>query len=82
MTGKVFRAGNSDAVVIPRPMLLELGIRTGQEMVIERVPDTEAILVAPVKKKTVGSGVSAEFKKWLTSFIHEDALLLDELAQR
>lgn len=82
MIGKIFKAGNSNAVVIPRPMLLELGIKTGQEMVIERVPDTEAILVAPVKKRTAGSVVSAEFKKWLANFIHEDALLLDELAQR
>lgn len=82
MTGKIFKAGNSNAVVIPRLMLLELGIKTGQKVVIERVPDTEAILVAPMTKKTTQTGVSAEFKKWLKNFLQEDALLLNELAQR
>lgn len=80
MTLKVFKAGNSDAVVIPRPMLAELGIKTGQKMVVERVPDTEAILLVPVKAKKAKGPISGEFKKWLEGFLKEDALLLDKLA--
>lgn len=79
MIGKIFRAGNSDAVVIPRPMLLELGIKTGQKVVIDRVPDTAAILVSPVSKKKTKDLTSVEFRKWLAGFLKEDALLLDEL---
>ena len=47
MTGKVFRAGNSDVTTLPQPLLQEWGVGTGAELTLEKVPDSEAILVFP-----------------------------------
>lgn len=82
MIGKIFKAGNSNAVVIPQPFLQEWGVRTGQELTLEKVPDSEAILVFPTRKKAKSNAVSLEFNKWLDTVLKEDAGLLDDLAER
>ena len=82
MTGKVFRAGNSDVMTLPQPLLQEWGVGTGAELVLEKVPDSEAILVFPARKKTKNGAVTEEFKKWLDGFLDENAEILDELADR
>lgn len=82
MTGKIFRAGNSDVMTLPQPLLQEWRVGTGAELVLERVPDSEAILVFPARKKTKDGVVTQEFKKWLDGFLDENAEILDELADR
>ncbi len=82
MTGKIFKAGNSNAVVIPRLLLQEWGLHTGEELFLEKVPDSEAVLIFPAKKKVKDGAVTEEFKKWLDGFLDENAEILDELADR
>lgn len=81
-TVKVFKAGNSDVMTLPQPLLREWGIQTGGELTVEKVPDSEAILVFPTRKKTKSNAVSAEFNKWLDGFLDENAEILEELADR
>lgn len=81
-TLSIFRAGNSAAVTIPKPLLNDLGLRVGQKVVVEKVPDTDALLMTPAKKKREKTKLNAEFKKWLAAALKEDAGLLDELADR
>jgi len=81
-TGKIFRAGNSDLVAIPQPWLREWGVSTGQEVFLEKVPDSDAVLVFPARKKSKNRATAGEFKKWLDVVLKEDADLLDELAER
>lgn len=82
MTGKIFKAGNSNAIIIPQPLLQEWGVDTGEELTVEKVPDSEAILVFPTRKKTKSNAVSSEFNKWIDTVLKEDADLLDDLAER
>jgi antitoxin component of MazEF toxin-antitoxin module len=79
-TVKIFRAGNSDAVVIPRPLLREIGVRVGEEVVVEKVPDGKAVIVTPVKDKTRKTPVKGEFDRWFKMFLKENSGILDDLA--
>ena len=85
-TQKVFRAGNSNVVAIPKHIFDDLGLKTGQKVFVERTDDV--ILIKKVKKipKTITkngkSKISAEFQKWLDTFMKENGEILDELAVR
>lgn len=80
-TQTFFQAGNSVVVAVPKPLLRELNIKVGQQAVVEKIPDTDAFIVRKKTRKTKGK-VEVEFKKWLETFLKEDAELLDELAVR
>lgn len=82
MTLTIFQAGNSAAITIPRDLLKEMGLKVGQKVVAEKAPDARKFVVSPVEKTTLATGVSLEFKKWLTGFLAEDGKLLDELGDR
>lgn len=69
-------------MTLPQPLLREWGVRTGGELTVEKVPDSEAILVFPARKKAKLGAVTVEFKKWLDSFLDENSEILDELADR
>ncbi len=78
----IFKTGNSNVVALPKDYLEALNVQTGDKVVIEKVPESEALLIAPAKKQTTKSAVSAEFKHWLSQFLKEDGAILDELADR
>jgi antitoxin component of MazEF toxin-antitoxin module len=83
MIQSIFQVGNSNVVSIPSRLLQEIGMKKGQKVTVDRIPDTDAIIVRPVvKKQTVASSETKEFQQWLNSFLKEDAQLLDELAHR
>lgn len=83
MIQTIFQVGNSNVVSIPSRMLQEIGMKKGQQVIVDRVPDSDAIIVRPVvKKHAKKESVSKEFQEWLDSFIKEDGALLDELAHR
>lgn len=80
----VFRAGNSNVVAIPKNLMDELDLKSGQKVILEKDPSNEALIIrkaTKATKKTKGS-VSQEFKKWLKEVMIEDAEILDELATR
>ena len=82
---RVFKAGNSNVVSIPKHLARELGIRSGQKVVVDKTPDNKAIIIRKandVKVRVKSEGVSKEFKKWLENVLTEDAEILDELAVR
>ncbi|KKS87893.1 MAG: hypothetical protein UV63_C0049G0002 [Microgenomates group bacterium GW2011_GWC1_43_11] len=83
MIQSIFQVGNSNVVSIPSRLLQEIGMKKGQKVTVDRIPDTDAIIVRPVtKKQTVALSETKEFQQWLDSFLKEDGQLLDELADR
>lgn len=82
---RVFQAGNSQVVAIPKALAKELGFRVGHKVVMDKTSDGEGLVITraealPEKKKS--SRVSAEFDKWLKTVIEEDKEIIDELALR
>lgn len=82
MTLTIFQAGNSAAMTIPHDLLKEMGLKVGQKIVVEKVPDARKLIISPVERTGPKTGVSREFKKWLKDFLEEDRELLDELKDR
>ena len=84
-TQTIFQAGNSDVIVIPKHLMKELNLKKGQKVIVDRTPDGEAIVIKKTNK-TIStakkSATSAEFKKWLDTFMKENGEILDELAVR
>ena len=81
---KIIKAGNSDAVVIPKDIVRQLGMQTGQKVIVDTV-STNAIVIKKADPKKIGKnkkGSEAEFETWLKNVLEEDAEILDELAVR
>ncbi|MCX6793559.1 MAG: hypothetical protein NTY06_00450 [Candidatus Gottesmanbacteria bacterium] len=79
---KVTQLGNSDAVVLASPLMREAKWHRGQKVSINYIPDADSFLIRRVKKAQTPKRAEKEFQNWLTSFLKEDAQLLDELAHR
>lgn len=82
---RVFQAGNSSVVAIPKDLMKDLKIKPGQKVFVDKSPDGAAIVIkkaAPTINKNKKSSVSAEFQKWLDTFMKENGEILDELAVR
>ncbi|MBI5613450.1 AbrB/MazE/SpoVT family DNA-binding domain-containing protein [Candidatus Gottesmanbacteria bacterium] len=80
-TTTISQLGNSNAVILPSPIMKEAKWRRGQKMTIDFVPEANGIFIRPAKK-TTSSRPQVEFQEWLNTFLKEDAELLDELANR
>lgn len=80
MTVKVFRAGNSEVMTIPRSILQEIGVKVGQEVAVERVPETKSFIVTPVEEKIKKTPAKDELEKWFAMFLKENGGILDDLA--
>ena len=79
--------GNSDAIIVPAPMMREARYKRGQKFTIDYIPHTNSFSVHPVEKKGVTIKQSSrasdvEFQKWFDEFIEENGEILDELATR
>jgi antitoxin component of MazEF toxin-antitoxin module len=82
---RVFQAGNSHAVTIPKALVRDLGFHIGRKVIIEKAPDNTSILIKQSddgNKKIKKSAADTEFRQWLNQFIEEDGEILDELANR
>lgn len=81
---KIIKAGNSDAVVIPKDIVRKFGIQTGQKVTVDTAANN-AIVIKKVEQKRTGKikkASVAEFEAWLKNVLEEDAEILDELAVR
>ncbi len=82
---KVFQAGNSQVVAIPKALALELGFRVGHKVVMEKTLNGKGLVIMRADEgviKTVKPKTDGEFQSWLTQFIEENGEILDELAIR
>lgn len=79
LTQKIFKNGNSVAVVIPKQYLKELHLRDGSEVVVEK---KEQSLVIRSKKQELASDVDPKFMKMVDEFIQDHKDVLTELAQK
>ncbi|MEK7565568.1 MAG: AbrB/MazE/SpoVT family DNA-binding domain-containing protein [Patescibacteria group bacterium] len=82
ITQTIYQVGNSVAVTIPRNILEEMNLKIGQEVVVEKALGASAVVISPVVKAKTNALISADFKRWLSSFLEEDKDLLAELANR
>lgn len=82
---KIFQAGNSHVVAIPKDLAREVGLQIGHKVVMEKTPNGRGVIImhadevvkAPSKTKS-----GAEFQLWLSQFMEENGEILDELANR
>ncbi len=85
-TQTIFKAGNSNVVAIPKDLMKDIGIKKGQKITITKTSDGDALLIQKADKAATqykkSPKVSAEFQKWLDTFIEENGEILDELAVR
>jgi len=77
-TVKVFKAGNSLAVTVPRELALRLNIREGDRV----LPEVERSKISYRTLKKGSASVSPEFKRWLRAFEKKYDRALEELAKR
>lgn len=86
-TQRVFQAGNSNVVAIPKSLMRDVGFKSGQKVMVEKTQSGDAIIIkkaikAKTAPRTFHPVVSHEFKKWLDQFMEENGGILDELAVR
>lgn len=82
---KVFQAGNSQVVAIPKELAREVGFSVGKKVIMEKTPNGKGVIIMRADtstQKTSKSRSDAEFKAWLTQFMQENGEILDELALR
>lgn len=85
ITQKVFQAGNSQVVSIPKDLAAEVGLRIGDKIVMEKTPNGRGVVIMHVDEgvqKISKSKSDAEFQSWVDQFLEEDGEILDELANR
>lgn len=82
-TQKIFQAGNSSVVAIPKELLKKLDLKSGQSVVIKADPDAVRLIIeTSVPTQPVNKPASAkEFQDWLDIFMKENSDILDELAK-
>ena len=86
-TTTISQLGNSNAVILPSPIMQESKWRRGQKMTIDYIPQTNSVSVRPIEKNRTTTKQSSrasevEFQKWFDAFIEENGEILDELATR
>lgn len=73
--------GNSDAIIMPAPIVREAKYKRGQKFTIDYIPQTNGVFVRPFEKtRRITKRSDKEFQAWLDGFLQEDGALLDELA--
>lgn len=77
----ITQLGNSNAVILPAPIMQEAKWRRGQKMTIDYVSQAGGVVIRPIAKSSTSSTRSQkEFQTWLDGFLKEDGDLLDQLA--
>lgn len=80
-TTTISQLGNSNAVILPAPIMQEAKWRRGQKMTIDYISQADGVFVRPITKSSTSSTRSQkEFQTWLDGFLKEDGALLDKLA--
>jgi antitoxin MazE len=80
MYRKIFRAGNSLVISIPRDILDELQISEGEEVFVEFDSPQRQIVISPVEK-VMPVGIDEAFVRQVDDFIEKYRPALDALAK-
>ncbi|OGE34435.1 hypothetical protein A3H85_01455 [Candidatus Daviesbacteria bacterium RIFCSPLOWO2_02_FULL_40_8] len=81
MEQKIIQIGNSTGVIIPKALLNQIGLETGQEVLIEQDPTTNALII--IKKGTkIKRSIAPEFIDILEKVNKQYGSVLRELAER
>jgi len=81
MQTTISQLGNSNAVILPSPIMQESKWHRGQKMTIDYVAQAGGVFIRPITKSSPSSSRSQqEFQTWLDGFLVEDGALLDKLA--
>lgn len=82
-TQKIFQAGNSSVVAIPKELLKKLNLKSGQSVIIKSDQDDSRLIIeASVPSQPIEKSASEkEFHEWLDVFMDENSEILDELAK-
>lgn len=80
MARKIFRAGNSMVVSLPKESLELLDLSEGSEVSIELDKERRRLIITPVA--TTLPGVDAEFARQVKEFIEQYRPALEALAKR
>ena len=81
MLRKVFRTGNSMVVSLPREVLEFLNIREGAEIEVDLDRENHQVILKPVERPLVISGVDEKFALQVAEFIDQYRPALEELAK-
>lgn len=79
MLRKIFRAGNSAVVALPREVMAEAGISEGSEVAVEFDREHGGILVKPVAREAMG--IDPDFARQVAGFIDRYRPALEALAK-
>ncbi len=81
MEQKIIQIGNSTGIIIPKALLNQIGLETGQVVLIEQDPTTNTLIIVKKGAKTKRS-VTPEFMDILDRVNKQYGSALKELAQR
>lgn len=79
MSRKLFRAGNSLVVSLPRESILALGLREGSEVSVELEREQMAIVIRAAE--SAPAGVDEQFARQVAEFIKQYRPALEALAR-
>jgi antitoxin MazE len=82
MFRKVFKAGNSIVISLPKDMIDLLGVRDGSDMSVELDREHRQIIIRPVAAPIAAAGVDEEFARQVSMFIKEYRPALEALAKK
>lgn len=77
---RIFRAGNSMVVSLPREIMKSLGLGEGSSVSVRLDPQNRRIIVTPEREDL--QGVNEEFARQVKEFIDEYRPALEALARR
>ena len=82
-TQKIFQAGNSLVVTVPKEIVRQLNLKPGNRVVVGPLEGNRFHIEKPTSAKPAKKSASEkEFKSWLAQTLEEDSEILDELAKR
>lgn len=82
MTQKIIQIGNSTGVIIPKSLLIEIGLTQGSQVIIEKDPLTKSLSIRKKGEKSNRSSLSPRFLQLLDEVNTEYGSVLQELASK
>jgi putative addiction module antidote len=81
MLRKVFKAGNSIVISLPKDALELLGIAEGSDVSVDLDREKRQIVISPAERPLAVAGVDEEFARLVAEFIEQYRPALDALAK-
>ena len=82
MAQKIIRIGKSAGVTIPKKELDRLGLKPGDEVMVEYDKDKDGYVVTPLTRPEGKADVDTELIEWTDRFIEDYRSALEALADK